>query len=345
MDKWERFLKAANLEEPDEVPIALIVDSPSLSGFINTTTLKYYLIQEEWQKANLFILNRFPEIVFFPGFWVEYGMLIEPSAFGARLKWKKDGLPFPGPIIKKIEEIDELEDPNPQTDGLMPLALELYEYYQKILESKGYTIKFVASRGPLVTAAHLRGLSRFIADLKLNPEWMHKLIEKTTKLCIKWLKAQLEIINDPIGIFVLDDIPGLLSPKLFEEFGYKSLKNIFQEFSNKIRAFHCDSNTSHILEKLSEVGFQIFNFSHLMDIADVKRRIGNKVCLMGNIPPLEILAKGKPEEVFEASKQCILKAKAGGGYILSAGGGVPCAVPLENIDAMINAVKQYGKYP
>ncbi|MBC7092356.1 MAG: uroporphyrinogen decarboxylase, partial [Nitrososphaeria archaeon] len=161
---------------------------------------------------------------------------------------------------------------------------------------------------------------------------------------IRWLKAQLELIKDSIGIFVLDDIPGLLSPKLFEEFGYPALKSVFQEFQDKVRAFHCDSNTSHILEKLCDTGFQIFNFSHLMDIADVKNRVGNKICLMGNIPPLEVLSRGSPENVFEASRQCIMKAKNGFGYVLSAGGGVPSAVPLENIDAMVRAVKQYGKY-
>ncbi|MBC7091540.1 MAG: uroporphyrinogen decarboxylase, partial [Nitrososphaeria archaeon] len=118
-------------------------------------------------------------------------------------------------MIRRYEEIDELEDPDPQTDGLMPLALELYEYYQKVLEEKGYSIKFIAARGPLVTAAHIRGLTKFIADLKLSPQWMHKLVDKTTKLCIRWLKAQLELIKDSIGILVLDDIPGLLSQNLF----------------------------------------------------------------------------------------------------------------------------------
>ena len=81
-----------------------------------------------------------------------------------------------------------------------------------------------------------------------------------------------------------------------------------------------------------------------MDIADVKNRVGDKICLMGNIPPLEVLARGDPETVFEASRQCIMKAKNDFGYILSAGGGVPSAVPFENIDAMVRAVKKYGKY-
>ena len=344
MDKWQRFLTAARLEEPDEVPVALIVDSPSLPGFIGSAVLEYYLIQEHWIRANLFVLNRFPEVVFFPGFWVEYGMLIEPSAFGCHLKWKKDGLPTPMGIIRKCEEIDELEQPVPETDGLMPLALELYEHYQEVLQSQGHTIKFVAARGPLVTAAHLRGLSKFIADLRLNPKWMHKLVDKTTTLCITWLKAQLEVIDDPLGIFVLDDIPGLLSPNLFEEFGYQTLKAIFQDFGGMLKVFHCDSNTSHILEKLADTGFNVFNYDYEMDTAEVKKRVGHKVCLMGNIPPLETLVEGKPDEVFEASKQCILEAKEGGGYVLSAGGGVSSTPPPENIDAMVNAVKQFGKY-
>lgn len=44
MDKLERFLKVACLEEPGEVSILLIIDSLSPPGFIGTTTLKYYLL-------------------------------------------------------------------------------------------------------------------------------------------------------------------------------------------------------------------------------------------------------------------------------------------------------------
>ncbi|MGC8870087.1 MAG: uroporphyrinogen decarboxylase family protein [Brevinematia bacterium] len=79
---------------------------------------------------------------------------------------------------------------------------------------------------------------------------------------------------------------------------YPALKSIFQEFHDKVRAFHFDSNTSHILEKLYDIGFQIFNFSHLMDIADIKNRVVNKICLMDNILPLEVLAIGQSGNSF-----------------------------------------------
>jgi len=64
---------------------------------------------------------------------------------------------------------------------------------------------------------------------------------------------------------------------------------------------------------LYETGFQVFNFSHLIDIADVKRRVGRRDRLMGKIPPLDVLAIGNPETVFQASRECVLKAKDGGG--------------------------------
>jgi uroporphyrinogen decarboxylase len=55
---------------------------------------------------------------------------------------------------------------------------------------------------------------------------------------------------------------------------------------------------------------------------------------MGNVPPLEVLAKGNPEEVRSWAKVCITKTKGGQNLILSAGGGVSPDTPAQNIDAL-----------
>ena len=82
---WERFKQAARLEEPDQVPVALIVDSPWLPGYAGIDTRDYYLFPDKWLEINLGLLDRFPGAVWIPGFWVEYGMAAEPSAFGAKV--------------------------------------------------------------------------------------------------------------------------------------------------------------------------------------------------------------------------------------------------------------------
>ena len=67
---WERFKQAACLEEPDQVPVGLIVDSPWLPGYAGMDARDYFLFPDRWLEINLGLLDRFPEAVWLPGFWV-----------------------------------------------------------------------------------------------------------------------------------------------------------------------------------------------------------------------------------------------------------------------------------
>ena len=68
---WDRFKLAARLGEPDQVPVAFIVDSPWLPGYARINTLDYFLLPDTWLEINLGLLNRFPDAVWIPGFWLE----------------------------------------------------------------------------------------------------------------------------------------------------------------------------------------------------------------------------------------------------------------------------------
>jgi len=65
-EQWETFKKAARLERLDRIPIALIVDSPWIPGFLGIKHLDYYLDREVWFEANLKIMREFPDIIFIP---------------------------------------------------------------------------------------------------------------------------------------------------------------------------------------------------------------------------------------------------------------------------------------
>ena len=94
MTPWQRFTTVARgarqradrpLKGMFHVPVALIVDSPWLPGYAAIDTLDYFLRPDEWLRVNLGLLERFPDVAWIPGLWVEYGMAAEPSAFGARM--------------------------------------------------------------------------------------------------------------------------------------------------------------------------------------------------------------------------------------------------------------------
>jgi uroporphyrinogen-III decarboxylase len=85
----------------------------------------------------------------------------------------------------------------------------------------------------------------------------------------------------------------------------------------------------------------VLNWGKQKDIREVKRRVGNRMCLMGNVNPLEIAVRGTPDEVKEATLD-VLEGGEGEGMILSVGGGTSPGMPRENIVAMLEALEEFN---
>lgn len=330
--------------EPQQVPVALIVDSPWLPGYAGINTLDYYLYPEKWLQINLDLLDRFPDAVWIPGFWVEFGMAAMPSAFGARIAFHPDMPPSIEPVTTDLNVWSAAPLPNVREAGFMPLALRLYEQMEARLYAEGLGIRMVAARGPIVTAGFLMGISQLMMDLVMRPDEMHRFLDKITTTIIGWLHAQLEMLHNPEGIILLDDIVGMVSLKHYRAMIEPYMQRIFSEFDGLIKIYHNDTPCSHLYGAFAEAGFDVFNFTHRADIGEVKREMGHRVALMGNVAPLDLGARGTPQEVEEAARLCLDKAAPGGGMILSFGGGVSPGTPAANIDAMLNAARNW-RYP
>ena len=335
MIPWERFATVAQGSQADRVPVALIVDSPWLPGYAGLDTLDYFLRPDEWLRINLGLLERFPDVAWIPSFWIEYGMAAEPSAFGARIVWHHDQPPSIELVRGGLAALADIESPDPQRHGLMPLVLQRYADAERRLLPEGINVKMVAARGPLAVASWLLGVTELMIALKTQPEDISRLLDVLTTTVITWLRAQLDVLHAPEGILVLDDIVGMLSPKLFEQFARPYLSRIFASFEGLIKVYHNDTPCAHLVGPMSTLGFDVFNFSHELDIAAVQAKMPG-VALMGNVPPLNVMVRGTPEKVQAWARECVLKT-GGRGLILSAGGGVSPGTPPEAIDALMRA--------
>ncbi|MBI4789959.1 MAG: uroporphyrinogen decarboxylase family protein [Chloroflexi bacterium] len=332
MTPWERFATVARGGQADRVPVALIVDSPWLPGYADIDTLDYFLREDEWLRINLALLDRFPEVAWIPGFWIEYGMAAEPSAFGARVQWNHDSPPSIEAAPGGLAALVNLDPPNPQEHGLMPLVLQRYADAEKRL---GLEIKMVAARGPMAIGSWVVGAADFLLGLMTEPEASHRFMDILTTTIIAWLKAQLAALRAPEGIMLLDDIVGMVSPQTFEEFVRPYYTRIFAAFPGLIKVYHNDTPCPKLVEPIATLGFDVFNFSHTMDIATVQARMPN-IALMGNVPPLDLMVRGTPEQVEQWARECIQKT-GGRGLILSAGGGASPGTRAECIDALVAA--------
>ena len=79
-------------------------------------------------------------------------------------------------------------------------------------------------------------------------------------------------------------------------------------------------------------------------LADLKRRYGKHISLMGNLHTTEVMLHGTPETVRAASRQAIEDAAEGGGFVLSTGDQCGRDTPDSNIHAMIEAAETFGRY-
>lgn len=80
------------------------------------------------------------------------------------------------------------------------------------------------------------------------------------------------------------------------------------------------------------------------DLAQIKKLYGDRLVLKGNLHTTENLLNGSVDDVVAASKKAIDDAGAGGGFILSSGDQVGRDTPFENIFAMVETAKTYGRY-
>jgi len=335
---WQDFLVAARGGVPERIPVALIVDSPWMPGYAGMHTLDFFLDTGAWLDTYLKVLARFPDVVFLPGFWVEYGMANEPSAFGARIVWRADSPPSLRHVDLPPSDWAKLPRPDPETDGLMPLVLRRLELLEKGGLPEPHRIHFVAARGPLAVAAHVLGTTTLLEATAAEPEATHAALDAFTDTVIAFLRAQLARLREPLGVLVLDDLPGMLSPRAFDRMALPYLQRIFDAFPGLLRIYHNDTPCAHLLPRMGQLHCEVWNFSHEMDIAAVRAAVPG-MALLGNVAPLDTLVRGTPDAVLREARACVDKVAAAGGFILSAGGGLSPGTPAEHIDALVRAAR------
>lgn len=342
-EQWETFKKAARLEKLDGVPMALIIDSPWIPGYLGLNHMDYYLDPELWFQSNLKIHQEFPDIIFVPSWWVEYGMAAEPSALGAKIKFWQDNTPSAYHTLYRIEDIENFPEYDVEADAFMGITLHRIRMHRQRILDMGEILPLVTARGPLCTAGFVRGTTEFMIDLVEQPEWAHKLIDRCTRLIIDWLKAQRAAMGDTVeGLFLLDDIVGFINEEHYREFAHPYLKRICDAFpADWVKIYHNDADVTACLDHLPDCGFNVLNWGKQTDIAEVKQRVGDRMCLMGNVNPLEIGVQGTREEVRAATLE-VLEKSGGEGIILSVGGGTSPGMPRENILAMLQALEEFN---
>jgi uroporphyrinogen-III decarboxylase len=336
--QWNALVSVIRGETLPVPPTGFIIDSPWLPKWSGYTILDYFTDDHAFFEANLKAIQTFPQTIFLPGFWSEYGMCTEPSAFGAVSVWEENEFPFARKIMRAPADVERLEKPNPRKDGLLPFAIKRLKRMQPEIEKSGHKIRFAVARGPLNIATFLMGVTEFLTAIKTDPELMHRLLTITTDFLVDWIAYQRECFPTIDGILLLDDIVGFISRRDFEIFALPYLKRAFSG-DVTVKFFHNDAPCKVCAPLLQEAGVNLLNFGFQHTLADMKKWTDNKITLMGNIHPRDVLAAGTPADVTRSVVDMLKTLEDYSHLIVSCGGGMPPGAPTENIQALISAVE------
>ena len=341
----QRFEKIVAGEPVDGPMVAIFNTAPFLNSVAGVPLKDYYTNPKVMLEVQLAFQDRFPDFFCFPGIWADHGALCEPSAFGCPIKWPEGGLPMALPAVSSMSEAAAIKTIDPKKDGFLPQALDEYRFMwdnlpRRYIEEYGYLEGTAMSFGPVELAAVVIGYENFYLNLLLEPEAIHELLKVTTESVIKWLSA-IQEINGPLKrLGLADHIPGQVAVEQFEEFWLPYSNKVVEAFPDALVFYHNEFPIRY-LGALRAFKADVFHFGGAVEPA--KEALGDRITLMGNLDPVNLLLKGSPEEIRTQALASLKQGWPGGRFLLSSGGGLSPDTPAAGLEAMAGAIEEYRR--
>ena len=246
---------------------------------------------------------------------------------------------------KEPEDIDrkELYDPlNPKESVMMRKGIvDKIEAYRKVNSTGALTSGW--SWGVITTAGFLRGVETLLMDTMMEPELAHNAIKKSAKLVDGVMRAGSDG-GDYIWVPDPTASGTVINLDTFKEFDLPYTRELVKGWKKDYGfniIYHVCGDTIPIMDAIPDTGIDILSADHAIDLAEARKIVGDRIALMGNVHPIDVLWNGNPEMVKNESLKCIEKAGKNGKFILSGGCEVPRDTPIANIKAMMDAGKSY----
>lgn len=299
---------------------------------------------------------------------IDFQNCYDAGWFGCPLRFLGNQVPDTEPILKENKyKLYDMEPPDPLRGNLLGRAMEFYEYmHEKCpnMEFSGLPVKPPVSipgegtDGPFTAAYKLRGATEICIDIYEDPKYFHDLLNFITENIIRRMKAIREWrwskhpespdrgkFKSPRFGFA-DDAIALLSTAHYKEFVFPYHKRLVEEFSDgsPVGIHLCGDATRHFRFLKENLNVYSFDTGFPVDFGWLRKELGTDVEIYGGVT-IMLLKDGSPEEIREEVKRiCGSGIMEGGRFVLREANNLAPCTPVENIQAMYAAAKEYGVY-
>jgi MtaA/CmuA family methyltransferase len=343
MNALERCLSVLRGEKPDRVPVVP-------QGFMYSVGVAGFKMKDvvfdgaKMARSHIICQEKFG----YDGCVIDFDDATLAEACGARVIHRDDEpaiVDERAPVLKRLEDVEELELPDPEKSGRLPVWLEATRV---LVEEIGDRVLIMgrADQGPFDLACLLRGSEQFMVDLMVeDPAKIHKVLAYCTKAGEIFAKAQKDAGAHVTSIGDSYAGPNLVSPDIYRQFALPyeiPLTRSVQDYGIYY-AIHICGDTSTILEDMNKTKADILELDWQVDMGAARKIIDPGTVIMGNINPSDPLVFGSPEAVDKIARK-IIEDTGGTGLFLSSGCAMGKNTPENNIRAMVQAAKKYGRF-
>ncbi len=174
-------------------------------------------------------------------------------------------------------------------------------------------------------AACLVGIERLILEAHDDPTWVHELLRILQRRKLTYVQSLRGAAYDLTEFGGGDASSTVISPRLFDEFvaPYDAPILTALHAAGQRSVYHTCGGMMPLLERIAEMkpdAMETFTPRGMggdTDLEEAKRRIGNKVCMVGGFDQYHFFTRCTPAQTRAEVRRCFEAAGAGGGFILS----------------------------
>ncbi len=267
------------------------------------------------------------------------------EAMGSEIKYSTKNIAQLKTPALTLREVDKAKLVDVDKDGRLPIILEGL----RMVKAKLGHLTPVSGTvtGPFTVAAMVLGTEQLMIGMIKKPEKVKQLLEVIVENNNRYIER---LIDMGVGIGFADPVSStsLISVDQYKEFSLPYFqKNVdFIKSNGRGCGLHICGTSRGIWELLRDTGVGTFSLDNVESITVAKEVLGDKMCIQGNVPPVEVMRLGKPEDVLRSAADCIKQGHdSPKGYILTSGCQMPAHTPAENMQALMDAARIFGSYP
>ena len=352
MNGRERFLTALQGNTPDRVPLFEFYWNPALiKSVLGQPTSSHHNADDEVKMSRAMGIDMV--------YTAPYGFtsFTNIQLHGAEYRdewgtlWGTDKTSWPGgwpknEVVNNPDDWKNLSIPEPALPKRMEQPRRTIELANRELAVVG------GVRGPFSALWMLAGITNISMWIYEKPEFLHEMLSEMGK----WnTQIGLQLIETGVDVIIIHDDWGMnlatfVSPEQWKEFIKPYIAEQVETFANTNTPviLHSDGNLNALMDEIIQLNINALNPLQRgaeMNLAAIKEKYGNRICIIGNLSATDTLPNGTPDDVEKEVLECLRDAAPGGGYILAPDHSYHRAIPVENIHRAMDTCKKYGAYP